>query len=303
MAAYLQGTLQVEENLILNCGVRLDYFDMNKQTEWAPRASLAYGLPAGITLRAACGVYYQPPIYTQLRSSTPSGNNTGFEKAVHYIVGFEKEIAGNVDAKVEFYDKEYSNLIPTIRLSNGQLSYGNRQNDAVGYARGADAGVSADLGSLGIQVSYGYLDSKEKLVDSTQGYYPRYTDQKNTLSLSVIYRLSGGWSLDMRGFYGSGYAYTPYVYKYDAASALLLSLVPGAENSANYPAYERIDLTTTKGFTLFGNRMQVYLDVMNILNRKNVIMYFYTFSQNASPEVQPTYSFGLVPTMGVSYSF
>ncbi len=302
LAAYFQQTSQIGSNLMFNAGIRLDYFDMDKETRFAPRTSLSYAGPFGVTIRAAWGIYYEPPTYKQLRSSVASDTNTAFEKAVQYILGFEKKIEGGMDLRCEFYYKDYSSMIPTIRLSDGELAYGTRQNDAKGYATGMDLMYNETLGNTDLLLSYSYLVAREKLLDSKEGYYPRYTDQTHTLSLAVISDLGNKWSLDVRFFYGSGYAYTPYVSHYDS-TAMMYLWVAGNKNASHYPPYERVDLKIAKGYSLFHKPLQIYLDVMNLFNRRNVLSYTYTYDANGRPMRRANLLYGLIPTLGVSYSF
>ncbi len=302
LAGHLEQTMQLGNDLILNAGIRLDYFDMNKETRYAPRASLSYSGPFGITVRAACGIFYEPPTYRQLRSSVASDSNTAFEKATHYILGVEKKIQDGMNLRCEFYYKDYSSLIPTLGLADGELAYGNRKNDAKGYATGMDIFYSAAIGSTDILLSYGYLIAKEKLIDSNEGYYPRYTDQTHTLSLAVNSALGNKWTFDIRCFYGSGYAYTPYLSRYDSTQTMY-AWFTGNTNSNHYPAYERVDLKIAKGFSLFDNPLQVYLDIMNLLNRRNVLSYTYTYDESGNPVRKANLLYGLIPTIGVSYSF
>lgn len=302
LAGYIQQTLQIEDNMILNAGVRFDYFDMSKQTKYAPRVSVSYLMPLGITLRTAWGIFYQPPSYKQLRSTEASSDNTGFEKASQYIFGLEKKFPNNNDLRVEFYQKYYSDLIPTIRLGDGSLAYGLKQNNAVGYAKGMDIQYTARFNKIDLWFSYGYLVAKEKLINSNQGYYPRYTDQRHTLSAAIIFYPGNEWTINLRGFYGSGYAYTPYAIQYDSTRQINL-WVPGDENSNHYPAYERVDLRVSRNFFVYNNPLEVYVDIMNIFNKQNTMSYTYTFDESGRPEIQSKLLFGMIPTLGISYSF
>jgi len=302
LAGYLQQTSQIGDDLIFSAGIRLDYLDMNKETRYAPRASLSYAGPFGVNVRAAYGVFYEPPTYKQLRSSAASDTNTAFEKAIHYILGFEKKIDDDMNFRWEFYYKDYSSMIPTLRLYNGELAYGRRQNDAKDYAYGMDLSYNATIGNTEIWLSYGYLVAREKLIDSNEGYYPRYTDQTHTLSLATISHLGNDWTLDVRFFFGSGYAYTPSATRYDSIRAMYL-WIAGNNNSAHYPPYERVDAKIAKRISLFDNPLEVYLDVLNLFNRRNVLSYTYTYDQSGNPLMRANLLYGLIPTLGVSYSF
>lgn len=302
LGSYLQGTFDISENLKMNLGVRFDYFDMDKQGEYSPRASLSYLTPLGINLKAAWGVYYQLPNYDQLRTAEASAENTHFQKATHYVIGLEKEFLNRGLIGIEFYQKYYSDLIPVLRESYGGLDYGTKQNSAIGFAKGVDLQWSMSLKSFDFSLSYSYSVAKEKTIGTDESYYPRATDQRHTVSIMVACDLGNEWSLNMKGFYGSGYAYTPCISEYNSGvQAYLWSR--GDENSSHYPAYERIDLRISKTFFLLHSPLQVYLEVTNVLNRRNVWSYNYTYDAQGNPKISPMLLPGSVPTIGISYSF
>ena len=155
--SYIQQTYQIGTSLILNLGARFDYYDLDKQGEVSPRANLSYDLPLGITMNAAWGIYYQLPNFDQIRMSEASRDNTRFQKANHYVLGFDKSFLGAANLKVQFYQKYYSDLIPTIRLAYGSLFYGTKQNIAVGFAKGMDFQFSLNLAAVDFFLSYSYL--------------------------------------------------------------------------------------------------------------------------------------------------
>lgn len=302
LEGYLQQTLQMSDNLKLNFGARFDYFDMDKQGECSPRASLSYLMPLGIDLNAAWGIYYQLPNYDQLRTAEASKENTRFQKATHYVLGLEKEFFSSGRLSIDFYQKYYSDLIPVIRRAYGGLDYGTEQNDAVGFAKGVDLQWSMSFKIIDFSLSYSYLVAKEKTIGVDADYYPRATDQRHTASMVVALNLGDEWVVNMKGFYGSGYAYTPCVTKYN--STIMTDLwVQGNKNSSYYPAYERVDLRIIKTFFLSHNPLQVYLDVTNILNRRNVWSYNYTYDAQGNPKIDPMLLYGTVPTIGISYPF
>ncbi len=298
--SYLQQTFQIGSSLILNLGARFDYYDLDKQSEYSPRLNLSYQLPLGIRMNAAWGIYYQLPAFDQIRMSEPSRDNTHFQKANHYVLSFEKNLMDAASIKFDFYQKYYSDLIPTVRLPYGTLFYGDKQNDAVGFAKGLDLQFSLSLEAVDFYLSYGYLVAKEKTPGS--GYYPRCTDQRNTASLAVVLKPGSGWVVDVRGYYGSGYAYTPYVGQYNPSTQMTV-WSSGSTNSAHYPPYERVDVRISKRFFVMHGPLQVYLDVTNVLNRRNVWSYDFTYDSKGNPVIQPMLLLGIIPAIGSSYTF
>lgn len=116
--------------------------------------------------------------------------------------------------RLEGYYKKYDSLISSTRASGGRISY-SRRNDATGFARGLD--LYAVLNGPGFYgwLSYGLLSAKEDLMNDNAGAFPRYTDQRHTLSVVGDVGLGKRWSCNARVFYGSGYAHTPLVATYN----------------------------------------------------------------------------------------
>jgi outer membrane receptor for ferrienterochelin and colicin len=300
--AYIQDQWQATEDLVFNIGGRIDYFDMNKELSFSPRISASYSFMTQWCLRAAWGIYYQTPTYNQLKMSIPSSKNTANERALHYIIGLEHHPSDDVNIRFETYYKLYTDLIPVERSSNGILSYPTKETNFEGYAYGMDAYGSINFSGLYASFSYSFLISKERLKNSGDEYKPRVTDQRHTISSALSTQLGSRWSGSIRCFYGSGYAFTPMKSVYNK-NLDIQQWVTDNENSEYFPPYFRIDLRLEKQYTLWNNPLSVYLDIINVLSRQNVLLYKYTYDANGVPTREPVTLFPIIPSIGVSYKF
>jgi outer membrane receptor for ferrienterochelin and colicin len=307
IAAYCENVIQVNDQLLFNCGVRLDYFDINRDFRVSPRLNLAYRLTKHTTFRAAWGIFTQSPIYRQLAYSFASDTNTKAQEAFHTVIGAEHSLpldnAGNAHLtfKLELFVKKYSNLVSSSRTSSGRITY-SRKNDATGSARGIDAYLALNLPGFGGWISYGLLDAREDLFADKIGEYPRFTDQRHTLSVVANWELGSGWSTNLRFQYGSGYPYTPSKSQYNA-TAKRWEWVQGMKNSATLPPYRRLDLRGTKQFMVFGLSASAFLDISNALDFKNVQSYRYRYNSNGMPYVQELTLWPVLPTLGLTVRF
>lgn len=300
--AYVQDQWQATEELVFNIGGRFDYFDMNKELSFSPRLSASYSFLPQWCLRAAWGIYYQTPTYSQLKLNTASSNNTVSQRALHYIVGLEHHPSENSQVRIETYYKEYTDLIPVQRYSDGSLNYGSRDNNTEGYAYGLDIYGSMNLSSLYASFSYSLMTAKERLKGSGAEYHPRYTDQLHTISSVLSTQLGSRWLGSVRCFYGSGFAFTPMKIIHNQ-NLEIQQWVPDNKNSEHYPPYFRIDVRLEKQFTLLDCPLSMYLDIINILGRKNVFTYRYTYSSSGDPTREPITLFPLIPSIGAKYRF
>jgi outer membrane receptor protein involved in Fe transport len=307
LSLYNEHVLQLSDRLIFNLGGRIDYFDLNKDLNVSPRLNVAYHFVDQTTVRGAWGFFYQSPIYRQLAYSVASDTNTKAQKAVHYLLGLEHGIPFDVGTgtsltiKLEGYYKKYSNLISSSRTSSGRITY-SRRNDATGSARGLDVYVTVSLTHFYGWLSYGLLDTREDMLNDLIGEYPRFTDQRHTLSVVGEWDLGNRWSSNLRIQYGSGYAYTPSVAQFNPQKAQW-EWIQGAKNSATLPAYRRVDIRLGKEFDVAGLSASAFLDVSNLFDFTNIQSYRYRFSNNGNPYVEEIKLWPILPTLGMTVKF
>ena len=307
LALYNEHVLQLSDELILNLGGRIDYFAVNKDLNISPRVNAAYRFLDQTTLRGAWGFFYQSPIYRQLAYSIASDTNTKAQKAIHYLLGlehvfpFDPGAGTSLTIKLEGYYKRYSNLISSSRTSSGRITY-SRKNDATGSARGLDLYVVLTLTHFYGWLSYGLLDTREDLVNDRIGEYPRFTDQRHTVSVVGEWDLGSRWSSNLRIQYGSGYAYTPSFAQFNSQKAQW-EWIQGAKNSATLPAYRRVDIRIGREFEVAGLSASAFLDVSNIFNFTNIQSYRYRFSSNGNPYVEEMKLWPILPTLGMTVKF
>jgi outer membrane receptor protein involved in Fe transport len=306
-ASYLEHVVQLGDDLILNVGARVDYFDFNKDASFSPRINFSYRLLDQTTLRAAWGFFYQSPIYSELAYSVASDSNTKGEKATHYILGVERVIpfdplsTSSLTLKIEAYNKVYDQLISSVRTSSGRITY-SRKNDAAGWARGLDLYIALNLPRFYGWLSYGFLESREDLLRDKIGEYPRYTDQRHTVSLVGDWNLGSFWATNLRAQYGSGYAFTPSTAVYNSQTRQW-AWVQGGKNSGTLPPYRRVDIRISKEFEIWKLSTLVYFDVSNLFNFTNVQSYRYRFNKNGDPYTEQVTLWPILPTLGMTVKF
>ncbi len=307
-ACYLENIFQIDERTILNVGGRYDYFDLNKDLTWSPRVNIAYKACSEITVRGAWGYFYQSPIYEQLAYSTASDTNTQSQRAIHYILGTDFNLISDdedhniLKLKLDVYEKTYSNLISSTVSSYGQIYY-SRKNDAIGSASGLDAYLMYSTSGISGWISYSLLKAVQKLAtNDTLGYFPRNTDQRNTIAVVADFNLGNSWNMNTRMVYGSGYPYTPEVAVYNKLS-YSWEWQSGNPNSSYLPAYKRIDVRVSKDFDIFGAATSAFLDISNLFNFTNIQSYSYQYDNHGNPEIVAQKLWPILPTLGMTVRF
>ena len=101
LTTYIQDELPIETNLgelILNFGFRTNYWDYNNEFLISPRANILLhpNNNKKVRLRMAGGIYYQSPLYRELR--TPEGilnPDIKAQKSTQIVAGYDKYFTWN----------------------------------------------------------------------------------------------------------------------------------------------------------------------------------------------------------------
>ncbi len=151
--AFLQDTYRIDNGLgffSLNGGVRVSYWDFNRELLISPRLNIGYVPASGSNwaFRFATGLYYQSPFYKELRrivtdehgnSSVTLNKDIKAQRSVQFIIGSDYTFrAFNRPFKLsaEAYCKALSRLNP-YEIDNLRIVYAG-DNSSSGYAAGLD---------------------------------------------------------------------------------------------------------------------------------------------------------------------
>jgi hypothetical protein len=150
--------------------------------------------------------------------------------------------------------------------------------------------------------------------------FPPIFDRRVDLDVVATYRLGRRTQLGARLNFGSGVPYTRPVaqivgFETDVVGGgyrlprpesddpdLPIYVVLGDRNRERYPAYQRLDISLRRSYTRRWGTLTPYVQVLNTLNRRNVLFYFYNYSD--TPATRSGISmFPVLPTIGVEATF
>lgn len=191
--------------LKLSAGVRVGYWDLNKEFIISPRAQLLYkplGGKKDISYRLAGGLYFQSPFYRELRAFDGRVNtNLLSQKSAHIVAGLTYDFyLGKKNPKkfrfiTEAYYKRLWDLV-SYEIENVRIQYSGL-NDATGYVAGIDLRLNGEfVPGAESWINLSFLKAREQLKEVTHlrreigqeeatevSDVPRPTDQFMTLSV------------------------------------------------------------------------------------------------------------------------
>lgn len=275
-------------------GVRLDYFISSHAWDLSPRVNGRYDITQGFprtTVKGGVGVFHQPPGFQE--TVPPFGNpNLGSNRAIHYSVGFEREITRHIEASVEGFYKQLDNLVYNAPSASGSaFSY---VNGARGYAVGSEFYLKYKpddrfFGWLAYTLSRSVRDDGPGTAEHLASF-----DQTHILTVLGSYQLGHGFEVGARFQLTSGNLITPNVCNpadptcdpnrigglFHAPSGVYTGIPFGATASERLPLFHKLDVRLDKRWKFPTWQLSAYLDVQNAYDNGNVegIQYNYNYT-------------------------
>ena len=301
---YLQDTWK-RERFSLTVGGRIMHANLPGQTVVSPRASLTWKPAAQWSVRAGAGSYAQFPTLEQMFGFF--GNpRLRAEQARHFNIAVERGLGSRARIFAEWYDREDRNQIFSLwepRLVNN-LPFASAEpfgNLLRGHARGTEIGVQRrSANKLTGWVSYAYMVTQYQ--DARDGLtFPSDFEQRHTVNAFGSYRFRPTIDMSMQWRFGNGQRIPGFI-EWQGTDLGLSAL----RNTAQLQNYSRLDFRANKAFLLHRWKLTLSGEVLNLLNRKNLIAIstdpvrlFSSFRYSAGLED----SFGVLPSLRVAFEF
>lgn len=303
-AAYLADSYRLNSSLgyfVFNGGIRLSYWDFNKEFLFSPRVNVAF-IPEknnNLTFRFATGLYYQQPFYKEFRRPvTDQYGNTVItlnsdiksQQSLHFILGGDytfRAMGRPFKLSGEAYYKKLNNLIP-YEIDNLRIVY-DGVNSSDGYTMGLDLKLFGQfVPGSDSWISFSLMKTAENLNGVT---VPRPTDQRYSLALyfTDYFPKFPKLKFSLRGIFSDG----------------LPTTAPHTSRDKGYfrtPPYKRVDIGlsyallsplkedgTPRGLHRWLKSIWVGVDVFNLLDISNVSSYYWVTDVNEIQYAVPNY--------------
>lgn len=273
-----------------------------RKIHFSPRIGFGYPVTDRAVFHFAYGQFTQNPDYSYFyrglnftrSTSVPNiadhfivGNpNLKPERSTVYELGGKLKIAEDFAGDVTLYYKDIYDYVSTIYFANAvPQDYFTFINEDYANARGIEITLEKRFsnffsGRLAYTFSRAEGNSSSEFThydeyinqSVLQEIPPKKTitmewDQPHTLNFVLDVRKPNNWGVNFYGRFGSGLPYSPT----DARGRLL-----DERNSGRRPWTGTLDMRVSKQFTLSRLRFEVFSDVTNVFDKRNVITVFTT---------------------------
>lgn len=307
LALFAQDNFRLRLNagsLNINGGIRLSYWDFNKELLFSPRVNVGF-VPernSQWTFRFATGLYYQSPFYKEYRMPVTDalGNivielnrNIKAQQSIHLILGGDytfRAMDRPFKLSAEAYYKNLSRLIP-YEIDNLKIVYSGL-NQTNGYTMGLDMKLFGQfVPGTDSWISFSLMKTNEKLNGVN---VPRPTDQRYSMALffTDYFPKFPKLKFSLRGIFSDG----------------LPTTAPHSSRDKGYfraPAYKRVDIglsyallsplkegDTRRGMHRWFKSIWLGVDAFNILDISNVSSYYWVTDVNDIQYAVPNYLTG-----------
>jgi outer membrane receptor for ferrienterochelin and colicin len=304
LGLFLRNEWQAEKDLSLIPSLRLDRFSQTKQILVSPRLVAKKEINPYFTLKAASGLYYQPP--EPAETAQDFGNpDLKAPQAIHTMLGFEKDFReGRSDGwqwSASFFRRDFDDLVVSstdLVQRNGSTVTEAYNNKGTGFAYGIENQIKFDLAPWTGWVSYTLSESRRN--DPNHANYLYQYDQTHNINVVGSYDWGNNWKFSGRYRYVTGNPFTPVIgSRFDGDNDVYVPL-RGPFYSSRQNPFQQLDLRFDKKWIYDQQIWSFYLDIQNVLNAKNTEDVRYSYNYEAREDVT---GLPFLPALGVKGEF
>jgi hypothetical protein len=248
------------------------------------------------------------PIYYWI----PLGGEYDPEEAHHFNLGFEGWLREDVYFSLEGYYRSYNRLLnlrdmEDIQITTEKTYYETMLEEGSGKAYGLDFLLKKEIGNLRGWLSYSLLKTDVTFGDET---YPTNWDRNHNIHLTLLALLGKRYEAGIQFAFCTGNPFTTDLARcryrkelmpYGENEATWIQL-PGDKNQVRYPSYVRLDASLGRSFYFGNNELDLKLSVYNVLDSKNVFLYYYDYDEE--PPIKKAFNMlPRIPSIEFIYKF
>lgn len=328
VAAYFKYKQRIGDKLIIEPGLRFQYYASQNTMSPEPRIAAKYLVTDGIRLKFSGGLFSQNlmssvneldvvnlfvgfltgPQQAIFEPGTTTPTRDRLQKAYHAIGGVEIDLGRFFELNVEPYYKGFTQLIQLNR--NKQLPSDPNFVVETGEAYGIDFSLRYEKKDLYLWATYSYGFVNR---DDGEQIYPTVFDRRHNINLlgSYAFGKNKAWEAGLRWNFGSAFPFTQTQGFFSAidfiqngqgtdpttANPDLGILYSDVRNGGRLLSIHRLDASLKRTFDLsVRSKLVATFSITNLYNRENI---FYIDRRTASRIDQ----LPILPSISLSWNF
>jgi len=275
LSMYGQVRLGSSSGFSITPGVRVDHRSLVTRTTASPWVQMLWPVTARLAVRSGAGLHHQEPDFAEVLG-TRGTRDLRPERAYHADIGIEGRLGASGRWQVTAYNREDRDLLrlpdTELRVVNSVVLNGSVTSHYVnaldGHARGLEWLVQRQSPN-GFSGWASYALGFARYHDRTTGesFWGDF-DQRHTVNLYGIYRLSDRLSVSARFRAGSNFPTAGYWASQDGVD--YAGELSAGRNTLRVAPYSRLDARANRTFTWDRKRLTLFLEAINVYNRTNV---------------------------------
>lgn len=312
--AFVSARLRLGDAFALEPGLRHDRNTHARDRETSPRLAAAW--TAGrTTLRAAWGRYAQAQGLHELSVQDGETSFRRAERAEHRVLSVEHRLPAGVSVRAEAYERSirepqprWENVIDATdalpELNGDRLRLAPLRS----RARGLEFVAERRGGVWAWSANYALARAEETFPGGAT--VPRARDQRHTANLDLTWTPGPRWQFSAAWRWHTGWPVTESIYSLaplaGGGRTIISSL--GALYGLRLPDYHRLDLRAQRRFVIGRTVLRAYVDIFNVLDRRNRLTYDYTVNVVAPNRLEVIRRdgeklFPRLPSVGFNWDF
>jgi hypothetical protein len=314
LQVYTQSIYNLTDDFSFNGGLHYQFLELNSDHTIEPRAGLKWAFKPGQSISLGYGLHAQMqvlPLYmvsTQTKQGLVNTNkNLKFSKSHQFVAGYSNMIAKGTALKIEAYYQRLFDIPVTNQNSRSSFSSVNEgmsfiqtdKDSLVNKGTGRNYGIEVTLERF-FNKGFYYLttlslyDSKYKGSDGIlrntafNGHYVANVLVGKEFNLNDRSK----FLFDIKVTTSGGKRYTP-IDKEASETAKEAVRIDDQAFSKQFTNYFRTDIKLTYRFNGLGKAHEVFVNIDNVFNNKNVFAQTYDAGKN---ELTYIYQLGIFPT-------
>ncbi len=299
--AYVDLGIDVSARLRVITSLRLDSYILDgvDRASIDPRIVARYRVQPTLTLKGYLGEFSQPP-QPEAFDRRFGNPRIGIEHATHVGLGYEWKPTRLWTVDSEIYYVRRRNVVTFTQdlqmNEDGTFSSVNYVNEGKRTSSGLEIQIKREISERVFGwLSYTFSRARQKNRDGVPWSATAF-DQPHVMNAVASWKPGRGFELGARFQLSSGRPATPILgATYDADSGGYIP-VRGDIRSVRNPTFTQIDVRAEKTWLFRTWSLGLYLDIINVINAKNVEAYEYDYRYR---EKAPVTSFPILPTLGL----